>query len=127
MNPICPVGMIFPSACQERESPVTHGNLCLEEGGSAQGIIFSWCIPAPAPGCTQGLFFMKIPPCWADTQPAEQQWCGCQGGLDLPHQGLGMSVAMEARAEGGGKPGTCQEGGGEWLCDRLVELHFFLF
>lgn len=85
------------------------------------------------PSSTQGSFFMKISPCWADTHPAEQQWCGCQGGLHLLHQGLGfscktgMAVAMEAQAEGGEKPGTCQEGGGEWLHDRLVELHFFLF
>lgn len=28
MNPICSVGMIFPSACQDRESPVTPGSLC---------------------------------------------------------------------------------------------------
>lgn len=85
------------------------------------------------PGCTKGLFFMKISPCWADTHPTEHQWCGCQGGLHLLHQDLGfswktgMDVAMEAQAEGGEKPGTCQEGGGEWLHDRLVELHFFWF
>lgn len=128
---------IFPSACQEGESPVTHSNLC--SGGICSRdhsfLVYPSSCPTPPPpwGGTQGLFFTKISPCWADTHRVEQQWCGYQGWLDLLHQSLGfscktgMAVAMEARAEGGRKPGTCQEGGGEWLCDRLVELNFFLF
>lgn len=111
---------------------MTQGNLC-SGGDLLMGSFLSGVSQLFYPGCTQGLFFMKISPCWTDTHRAEQQWCGYQGWLDLLHQGLGfswkidMAVAMEARAEGGGKPGTCQEGRGERLCDRLVELNFFFF
>lgn len=108
---------------------MTHSNLC--SGGSVHGIIPSWCIPAPVPRLHTGLIFHGNTTLLGRHSPHRAAVVWVSRG-DLRYQGLGfswktgMAVAMEAQAEGE-KPGTCQEAGGEWLRDRLVELNFFLF